>query len=91
LNWGEEKSVAKEFDWDLIKGSEGPHCISFSKVINSYPARINVWFGRKGRTIGTYINHPKKGKTQLFRKNPSDSEFKAIFKNPRQHTNKGYK
>lgn len=39
-------------------------------------------------TVGSCVDHPKKGKTQLFRKyleNPL-----SLFNNPRQHTGKGY-
>lgn len=41
-------------------------------------------------TVATCINHPKQGKTQLFRKNVSFDELDKIFKNPRVHTGKGY-
>lgn len=42
-------------------------------------------------TIRTVINHPKQGKTQMFRKNCSFDELEKICKNPREHTGKGYK
>lgn len=50
--------------------------------------RINVWY-RTG-TVATCINHPVKGKTQLFRRGVDYDLMDKIFKNPRIHTNKGY-
>ena len=41
-------------------------------------------------TVATCISHPKKGKTQLFRKNVSFEQLFKLFKNPRTHTGKGY-
>lgn len=51
--------------------------------------RINVYYTT--RTVGTAIDHPFQGKTQLFRRNCSASELLEIFKNPRVHTGRGYK
>lgn len=50
--------------------------------------RLNIY--TTTMTVGTCLNHPKKGKTQLFRKNVSMDELEEIYKNPRVHTNKGY-
>lgn len=54
--------------------------------------RVNVWRSEKSSlfTVGTCLNHPKKGKTQLFRKNCTEQQVMAILKNPRIHTGKGY-
>lgn len=41
-------------------------------------------------TVQTAMNHPKKGKTQLNRKNVSPAELEKLMKNIRQHTGKGY-
>jgi len=40
--------------------------ISFVKVLLGDPARINIYITKM--TVSTCINHPKKGRTQLFRK-----------------------
>jgi hypothetical protein len=50
--------------------------------------KINVYLTKM--TVGTCLDHPKKGKTQLFRKKVSLDELEMIFKNPRIHTGKGY-
>lgn len=42
-------------------------------------------------TIGSYLRHPKRGKTQLFRKECTDPDMlEQIFEDPRTHTNIGY-
>lgn len=51
--------------------------------------RINVYYTR--RTVGTCLNHPTQGKTQLFRRNVNWEEMEKLFINPRTHTRKGYK
>ena len=83
------KAMAKENEWAEIE-SRDPYMVSFSKVINDYPARINVWFGKKGITVGTCLNHPKHGKGSLYRKHVNKTLMKKIFKNPRVHTAHGY-
>lgn len=41
-------------------------------------------------TVTTQLRHPKKGKTQLHRRHCNLHEVRAILRNPRQHTGKGY-
>lgn len=41
-------------------------------------------------TVATALNHPKKGKAQLFRKGITIRELGKIFEDPRTHTGKGY-
>lgn len=55
--------------------------------------QVAVYFSEKahrGFTVATAINHPKSGKTQLFRKGCSWGEVTELLKNPRKHTGKGY-
>jgi hypothetical protein len=51
--------------------------------------RTNIYLSKM--TVSTGLNHPKQGKTQMFRKNVTLVELAKIFENPRVHTNKGYK
>ena len=37
-------------------------------------------------TVGTCMDHPNQGKTQLFRRDQTLDSLSAIFKNPRVHT-----
>lgn len=54
--------------------------------------RINIWLDKFGTlTVGTALEHPVQGKTQLFRKRVDDRLLEAIFDNPRVHTTAGYK
>lgn len=50
--------------------------------------RINVFYTTL--TVATCLNHPRHGRTQLFRKNVSPKELIEIFKNPRVHIGRGF-
>lgn len=50
--------------------------------------RINIYLTKM--TVATCLRHPKKGPTQLFRKNVTFEQLQAIFDYPRVHTGKGY-
>lgn len=50
--------------------------------------RINVYLTKM--TVSTALQHPKQGKTQLFRRQVTPEELNKIFENPRVHTKKGY-
>jgi hypothetical protein len=71
--------------------SKDPTMRSFLVPHNGANCRVNVWRTKNGYfTVGTYLNHPKKGQTQLFRKNLNEMEVRELLKNPRKHTGKGY-
>ena len=90
--------TASQWTPDFVRGCaiacDGLEEISFnpsSRVIsfrNADGVRINVYYTT--RTIGTALEHPWQGKTQLFRRNCSDTELCTIMKSPRAHTDKGY-
>lgn len=84
------EEIAKSHGWEKIE-SRDPYMESFVKVLNGDQARVNVWNSRRGTTVGTAINHPKQGRTQLFRRWVTPAQLDKIFKNPRWHSNKGYK
>jgi len=50
--------------------------------------RINIYFTTG--TVATCLDHPKKGKGQLFRRNMTYADLEDIFHNPRVHTDTGY-
>jgi len=50
--------------------------------------KINVYYTTG--TVGTRLNHPRHGKTQLFRRSVSLDQLEEIFENPRIHTGAGY-
>lgn len=57
-------------------------------IFNMPGVQINVWWTTM--TVGTCIDHPTKGKTQLFRKGVDFALLDKLLENPRQHTGKGY-
>ena len=60
--------------------------ISFCDQGNNF--RVNVY--NSTGTVGTCVNHPVIGKSQLFRQNVSLKSLTYIFRNPRVHTGHGY-
>ena len=83
------KKIAKDKEWAFHDYQENIGMISFVKVINGDTARINIYTTKM--TVATCINHPRKGKTQLFRKHVDKKLLTKIFENPRVHTHKGYR
>ncbi|CAJ1934984.1 unnamed protein product [Cylindrotheca closterium] len=67
--------------------NEESRIISFSKD-GPTKTRINVYYTT--RTIGTVLDHPSQGRTQLFRRDCTIGELAEIMRNPRVHTSKGY-
>jgi hypothetical protein len=78
---------------DAAAKDEGLFRIDFQENLGmvSYSdgaVRFNVYLTTM--TVTTSLDHPKKGKGQLFRRNVSLDVLRSIFKNPRTHTGKGY-
>jgi hypothetical protein len=78
------RGIAEKHDFSEISLNMESRVISFRKE----SARINVYYTTG--TVGTCLNHPTRGKTQLFRRNISLNELEALFQNPRSHTGRGY-
>ena len=79
------EKIAWKHKFATIVNNNNPHMISFRKGdtrINVYPSKM---------TVATCLKHPRKGKTQLFRRNVDNQLLEEIFKNPRIHTRKGYR
>lgn len=76
--------IASDNDFNRIDYQENIGLISYSNG----STRINVYLSKM--TVSTCLNHPKKGKTQLFRKNVTKEMLSNIFEYPRKHTGKGY-
>lgn len=80
------RNVAKRHDWTETDETNGGVMMTFVRD----EKKIEVWPSRM--TVATMLNHPKQGKTKLYRRNVWDvSVLEAIFKNPRVHTTGGYK
>jgi hypothetical protein len=80
--------LGAKYGWQLIDHQENIKMLSFYKLVGGSPARLNVYYSKM--TVGTSINHPTKGKTQLFRKHVTMAELEKLFIRPRLHTQKGY-
>lgn len=79
------KVVAKKYGWEEILPRKNPAMVSFHRGNE----RINV-FHTTG-TVATCLEHPIKGKTQLFRRNiDTVAKLEQIFDRPRVHTGSGY-
>jgi Fic family protein len=79
------KRLGKSHGWKMSavkKSSAGMIAMEKGTV------RINIW--PTTCTVGTYLEHPTQGKTQLYRGHNSYKELEDIFKDPRKHTGKGY-
>jgi hypothetical protein len=78
---------------DEIAQKHGYVCFDYQENIGmaSYSdgnTRINVYLTKM--TVATCLNHPKKGATQLFRRNVTVKMMEEIFEYPRKHIGKGY-
>jgi hypothetical protein len=82
------EKTAEENGWQLLDIQDNIGMVSFIRGNNGERERVNIYVTKM--TVGTCINHPTKGKTQLFRKHQTIASIKEILKNPRIHTNEGY-
>jgi hypothetical protein len=78
--------LAREYNYTILDTS------SSTAPMASYSrnaVRLNFWLSTG--TVGSYLKHPRRGKTQLFRRNVDVNEAQVIFANPRVHTGRGYR
>jgi len=76
---------ADKHNWNFLDYQPENKLISFTRD----NIRLNVYYSKM--TVGTCLDHPTKGKTQLWRRNVSYELLEAIFNNPRVHTTRGYR
>lgn len=81
--------LASLYGWEFICFQPKSTLLSYGRTVDDVKQRINVYY--TNMTIGTSLEHPIKGKTQLFRRHVTDELLAKIFENPRTHTNKGYR
>ena len=81
---------AKQRGYYQLKVSkrDSGHMLSFRHDGKRGGVRINVYFTTG--TVATCLDHPQRGKTQLFRRNMTLEDLKKILDDPRTHTRKGY-
>lgn len=94
----EIKRWADYYKWTFICHQETTSMISYKKDFNysKTSVRVNIYYTKASRwdnfglTISTSMDHPKKGKTQMFRKNVGNKLLINLLKNPRFHSKRGY-
>ncbi len=87
LEVGVVRRIAREIaDIKEIGINEASKVISFQSVNSGW--KINVYYTTG--TVGTCVEHPISGKTQLFRRKVDYKTLQRIFQHPRVHTGKGY-
>lgn len=84
------KTMAKAAGFTKMEHQPATRMISFAKGDKEKGdwVRINVYYTTG--TVATCLNHPEKGRTQLFRRDCSYRELEKILNHPRVHTQKGY-
>ena len=84
LDESELDYMAETRGWTKLDCEKKPPMASYRKA----DVRLNFWLSTG--TVGSYLNHPAQGKTQLFRRNIDMDGAPALFDNPRIHTGIGY-
>lgn len=80
------RHIATSNGFEEVQFNEVSRIVAFQK--ESPRCRVNVYYSTG--TVATCLDHPRSGKTQLFRREQSMDDLYAIFNNPRQHTGVGY-
>ena len=80
------RQVANRHGFSEVQFNEVSRVIAFEK--ESPRCRVNVYYTTG--TVATCLDHPRSGKTQLFRRGQTLDDLDVIFGNPRQHTGVGY-
>ena len=84
------RSLARRFDCREVQLNPASCVIAFTKQLPGTGAvRINVYYTTG--TVGTALDHPDQGRTQLFRWGCSLDDLQRILDNPRVHSGRGYK
>lgn len=76
--------LANHFKWNMVAKDTYGKLVSFKRD----GERLNVYYSKM--TVGTCVNHPTKGKTQLFRRNVNFNLLSKLFNDPLTHTHRGY-
>ena len=91
LSLDEVQRLARKVNCKLISVSQKSRVVSFLKqgeCSKHGNIRINIYW--TSGTVGICLDHPRQGRTQLFRRNVDMETLRKIFKNPSAHTGAGY-
>lgn len=84
LRLHEVHKLATRYGWTREQIQEDPPLVIYVKD----EMQVNVYYTTG--TVGTALVHPKRGATQLFRRNCALHHLGAIFLSPRVHLGTGY-
>ena len=82
--------LTQDHKWNFVM-KEYPYMVRVTKKFKYSLVKMNIYWNGKGiiNNVCTHMNHPKKGKGQIYRKT-NLSELEKYFINPRFHSGKGY-
>lgn len=81
--------MAEHHGWKFGEYQDNIYMASFWKKFKGKLVRLNIYLTTM--TVATALDHPKKGKTQLYRHKVDWKLLNKIFSNPRAHTRAGYR
>lgn len=81
------RRVARDHGYAEVQFNEASRVIAFEKS-DPGRCRVNVYYTTG--TVATCLDHPRSGKTQLFRRGQTLGDVEAVFRDPRRHTGVGY-
>ncbi len=84
----EVAALANRYGWRFVGYQDNIGMASFVRGSGADEVRVNVYLSRM--TVATALRHPKRGRTQLYRKHVSMKDLARIFEKPRAHTGYGY-
>ena len=80
---------ARSQQWNNFRFDRGDgQKIFLERHMQGQRFEMHVWC--TSGTVGTFLDHPHQGPTQLFRRNLDWSGLRRVLHNPRAHTGEGY-
>lgn len=79
----EIERAAKARGWYVRSHQPEIYCL----ILRRGTEQVNVYYSKM--TVGTTVDHPKRGRNQMFRRNVSDKLLEQILDRPRVHTRGG--
>jgi|LauGreDrversion2_2_1035103.scaffolds.fasta_scaffold32893_2 hypothetical protein len=81
--------TARSMGWTYARYDANQGQLVFlERVMRGELFKLHIWCTTG--TVGSYLDHPNKGKTQLYRRQVDRSGLVSILNNPRVHTGDGY-
>lgn len=80
---------AERQGWTYVRYEPGQGQLVFlERYMQGEKYMLHIWCTTG--TVGSYLDHPRQGKTQLYRRNMDMGELRRVMNNPRVHTGEGY-